>query len=137
MMLQLWREMAVTSGAIHEACADLKLLGKKDFRMLLQWRLKAAEAWRRAQNAQKAAEGGGSDDEDDESEEGEEAAEARIDGELTELERMAAQRKKSYGRTGLDPGPTSGFHAAAATAVAAAAAGAAVAGAAGAIAQRW
>ena len=39
----LWRTMPQTTDAVVEACSDLKVLGKKDFRMLLTWRLKAAE----------------------------------------------------------------------------------------------
>ena len=92
---QLWQTMPQTTAAVREACIDLKLLGKKDFRMLLTWRLKAAEKWRKAEAAAQRE----SDDDDDDAsemdeEEAEEAAAKVEEGELTELERLAAQRAK-------------------------------------------
>ena len=105
---EAWRGMAQTTSALYEACNDLKVLGKKDFRMLLTWRLKAAELWRKLERANggggkkgRGEEGSGeeeSGEEGSDEEGGEEAAEATIDGELTELERLAAQRKKAAKR---------------------------------------
>ena len=105
---EAWRGMAQTTSALYEACNDLKVLGKKDFRMLLTWRLKAAELWRKLERANggggkkgRGEEGSGeeeSGEEGSDKEGGEEAAEATIDGELTELERLAAQRKKAAKR---------------------------------------
>ena len=96
---QLWKAMPQTSEALLSACQDLKLLGKKDFRMLLTWRLKAAEKWKKygGKSAGGAEEGSGSEEEGSE-EEGEEAKEVKAEEELTALEKLAAQRQKTLKR---------------------------------------
>ena len=97
---QLWKAMPQTSEALLSACQDLKLLGKKDFRMLLTWRLKAAEKWKK-QGGKRA--GGGAEEEsgseeEGSEEEGEEAEEVKAEEELTALEKLAAQRQKTLKR---------------------------------------
>jgi hypothetical protein len=62
----------------------------QDFRSLLTWRLKAADAWKKAKKRANAAE-----EEEEGEEEGEEAAEEREEEELGELERLSAQRQKA------------------------------------------
>ena len=75
---------------------DLKMLGKRDFRLLLAWRLKAAEAWRKHE---KALARGGEDGEEGEEEEVEEMdPDEKLDDEISELERMAEQRRKALKR---------------------------------------
>jgi AdoMet-dependent rRNA methyltransferase SPB1 len=88
------KSLSLTKPEILEACADLKLLGKGDFRKLLQWRLKVADEWRRHQLSDRGAvedeakrAGGARGDED----------EAR-DHEIEELQRKAAARLKSAKR---------------------------------------
>ena len=97
-----WRTLEKTTEAVLEACADLKVLGKREFRLLLAWRLKVADAWAKEEKARKKAAAGGDDDDDDdedeEAEEDEEAAGARAEEEMSELERLAAQRKRSKKR---------------------------------------
>ena len=91
---QLWATLKATTPAIRDAMRDLKLLGKRDFRNLLSWRLKAAEAWRKKVAADKAG-SGEAGEEDGEGEEGEEDPEEKLDEEISELERLSAQRKKA------------------------------------------
>ena len=57
---EYFRTLPQTTPAIFEACGDLKVLGKKDFRMLLTWRLKAADAWKKHLKAAKRGEAEGS-----------------------------------------------------------------------------
>ena len=72
------------------------MLGKGEFRRLLQWRNKMSTAWKSEQKAAaKAARGEG---EEAEGEEGEEGAEDKEDEELGELERLARQREKGAKR---------------------------------------
>ena len=95
---QLWKEMKQTTPALMEACADLKLLGKREFRMLLTWRLKAAEAWEKAEKARRAATGEDDDGEEEEASGEESDGEEKKDAEIGELEKMAEQRKKATKR---------------------------------------
>ena len=69
------------------------MLGKGEFRRLLQWRNKMSTTWKAEQKAAaKAARGEG------EEVEGEEGAEDKEDEELGELERLARQREKGAKR---------------------------------------
>ena len=69
------------------------MLGKGEFRRLLQWRNKMSTAWKAEQKAAaKAARGEG------EEAEGEEGEEDKEDEELGELERLARQREKGAKR---------------------------------------
>ena len=74
---------------------DLKMLGKRDFRLLLAWRLKAAEAWRKHEKAL-ARDGDGEEGEEEEVEEMD--PDEKLDDEISELERMAEQRRKALKR---------------------------------------
>ena len=106
----LWRTMPHTTASIYEACGDLKVLGKNEFRMLLNWRLKAAELWRRhgltksRVVSDEVAKHGSADDEDWSGRSGrqemhdEDIEAANVDGEVTELERIARQRQKGLRR---------------------------------------
>ena len=91
----------------HTDPGDLKVLGKNEFRMLLNWRLKAAELWRRHGLAKsrvvgdEVAKHGSADDEDWSGRQemhDEEIEAANVDGEVTELERIARQRQKGLRR---------------------------------------
>ena len=85
-----WRVHKHTKPEIIHSCADLKLLGKLDFRRLLQWRQKMIESDKKA-----LYEANG----------GKEEVEVTVldemdkeEAELTELERMANQRLKGAKR---------------------------------------
>ena len=82
--------LADTTPEIRQCCADLKVLGRKEFRMLLRWRLKARERF-----------GFGSKKKTGEEEEGEEVAvvtpmdeELQIQEELQNLNDHEMSRKK-------------------------------------------
>ena len=71
-----WKAQKQTKPEILHCCGDLKVLGKREFRTLLAWRLKMSAAWAKEQTKH-AAEGGegeeGEGEGEDEEEEGSEA----------------------------------------------------------------
>ena len=94
-----WRAQTATKPEILHCCGDLKVLGKREFRTLLQWRLKMTAAWAKEQTKH-AAEGGGEGEEGEGEGEDEEvdpaAAEAaKFEQELEDLE--AGQRSRLKG----------------------------------------
>lgn len=88
---QLWRSNDLTKPEIYRSCADLKVLGKREFRLLLAWRLKMADQWKKANkgNEPEAAddEAGSSEDED-----------AKQDADISELQKLQKQRLKGAKR---------------------------------------
>ena len=74
----------------------LQVLGKREFRLLLAWRLKMAEAWKKASSLQGGeAEG---EEKDGVGEEGSDDEADRQEEEISELERLQRQRLKGAKR---------------------------------------
>ena len=72
------------------------MLGKREFRLLLAWRLKMAEVWKKASSSQGGeAEG---EEKDGEGEEGSDDEADRQEMEISELERLQHQRLKGAKR---------------------------------------
>ena len=61
-----WRAQTATKPEILHCCGDLKVLGKREFRTLLQWRLKMTAAWAKKQTAHAAETGEGEGEGEDE-----------------------------------------------------------------------
>jgi AdoMet-dependent rRNA methyltransferase SPB1 len=82
-----------TTAEIRQCCADLKVLGKKEFRTLLRWRLKVRDKFGMSSKAKKQQE-----KEEDEAQQGEEVAEVEsMDEELKmqeELQKLRDQDSK-------------------------------------------
>ncbi|CAI5519042.1 unnamed protein product [Closterium sp. Naga37s-1] len=99
----------LTTPEIHELCKDLRILGKRDFKQLLKWRLKIRKDLPELVRQDKQAEGevdgaeeeGGEGDEGGAAEEGEEGEEARrereeagVEEELAELRDLLGARRR-------------------------------------------
>jgi AdoMet-dependent rRNA methyltransferase SPB1 len=84
-----------TTAEIRQCCSDLKVLGKKEFRTLLRWRLKVRDIFGMSSKAKKQLK---KDEEEKEAQEGEEVAEVEsMDEELKlqeELQRLRDQDSK-------------------------------------------
>ena len=89
-----WRAQKQTKPEILHCCADLKVLGKREFRTLLTWRLKMAALWAKEQT--KHAAEGGEEGEGEEEEAVDPAAQeqARFEQELEDLEATRRSRLK-------------------------------------------
>ncbi|CEP02374.1 hypothetical protein PBRA_008958 [Plasmodiophora brassicae] len=91
------RSHPATTDDIRAACADLKVLGRRDFKQLLQWR-RTLRAHREqvAKQAAADAESDGNDDDGQAEDEPDEAREARETDELEEArKRMEARLKRA------------------------------------------
>ena len=55
----LWLAHEATTVEVRECCGDLRVLGKGEFRKLLAWRLKMADAWSAAESARRVNEQAG------------------------------------------------------------------------------
>jgi len=91
---ELWRQQRETKPEILQSCADLKVLGKREFRQLLTWRLKMAEVWKKAtkQNDE------GDEVEEEAAAEGSEDEAERQAAEMSELEVLQSRRLKGAKR---------------------------------------
>ena len=93
-----WKAQKQTKPEILHCCGDLKVLGKREFRTLLAWRLKMSAAWAKEQTKH-AAEGGEGEEGEGEGEDEEEdpaaQEQAKFEQELEDLE--AGQRSRLKG----------------------------------------
>ena len=100
----LWLAHEATTVEVRECCKDLRVLGKGEFRKLLAWRLKMADAWSAAESARRVneqagesgVEGGGIRDGLDERECDSEASAAEEN--TSTLQRLQRQRLKGTKR---------------------------------------